>query len=110
MTRLLLALALGGLIGCTGIYPAGPLAKSGFGPKAGKSKDGKDRDEPQEPITVPALKPTPPLNTTGPEDVTAEDPNFAIKKLQQELESDKKTIPTPPKTVEVSRYKNGVKQ
>ena len=110
MTRLLLTLALGAMIGCTGVYPAGPLAKSGFGPKAGKSKDGKDKDEAPEPITIPAVKPTPPLNTTGPEDVTPEDPNFAIRKLQQELSADTKTVATPSKTAEISRYKNGVKQ
>ncbi|MBA4190858.1 MAG: hypothetical protein C0467_22960 [Planctomycetaceae bacterium] len=109
MTRLLLVLALGTLVGCTNIYPAGPLAKSGFGPKMGKDKGDKEKEEPPEPVTVPAVKPTPPLNTTGPEDVTPEDPNFAIRKLQQELEADKKTIPTAPKTAEVSRYKNGVK-
>ena len=108
MTRALLALALGAMIGCTGIYPAGPLAKSGFGPRPGK-KDSKDKDEPPEPITIPAVKPTPPLNTTGPEDVTSEDPNFAIRKLQQELSADTKTMPTPPKTAEVSRIKGGVK-
>lgn len=110
MTRLLLALALGALIGCTGIRPVGPLAGSGLGPKAGKAKGDKDKDEPPEPVTVPAPKPTPPLNTTGPEDVSPENPNLAIRKLQQELEADKKTVPSAPKTVEVSRYKNGVKQ
>lgn len=109
MTRLLLALALGVLVGCTGIHPVGPLAGAGLGPKAGKKGD-KGKDEPPEPVTVPAPKPTPPLNTTGPEDVTPENPSLAIRKLQQELEADKKTVPAASKTVEVSRYKNGVKQ
>lgn len=110
MTRLLLALALAGLIGCTGVYPVGPLANSGIGTRPPKSKDSRDKDEPPEPITIPAVKPTPPLNTTGPEDVNPNDPHAALRKLKQELEADAKTIPSAPKTVEVSRYKNGVKQ
>ena len=109
MTRLLLALALAALVGCTGIHPVGPLAGAGFGQKPGKKSD-KDKNEPPDPVTVPAPKPTPPLNTTGPEDVTPENPGLVIRKLQQELEADNKTVPTASKTVEVSRYKNGVKQ
>jgi len=103
-------MTLGALIGCTGIHPVGPLAKSGMGPRMGKDKDAKDKDEAPGPITIPAVKPTPPLNTTGPEDVDPNDPNFVIRKLQQELEADRKSIPSTSKTVEVSRYKNGVKQ
>jgi hypothetical protein len=114
MTRLLLALALGGMaVGCTGIHPVGPMAKM-MGPGPGKAAPGKakdkDKDEAPEPITIPAVKPTPPLNTTGPEDVTPDDPYFALHKLQQELEAEGQRTPPPPVTAEISRYKGGVKQ
>jgi hypothetical protein len=109
MTRLLLALAIGSLIGCTGVYPVGPLANSGIGSRPPKPKSN-DKDEAPEPVVVPAVKPTPPLNTTGPEDVNPDDPHAALRKLKQELEADRNTIPTAPKTAEVSRYKGGVKQ
>ena len=86
------------------------MAKMGARPaKAGKGKD-KDKDEPPEPVTVPAVKPTPPLNTTGPEDVTADNPYLGDREAQQELEADGQTIPPAPVTAEVSRIKGGVKQ
>jgi hypothetical protein len=112
MTRIILGLVLtAGVVGCMGFQPTGPLAKPGGG-KAGKAKfaDQKDADLPPEPITVPAVKPTPPVNWVDPSDVS-HDPAAALQKLAGELEADQKTIPTPPKTVEISRInRNGVKQ
>lgn len=109
MRTLLLAISLGVVVGCTGIQPVGPMAKMMNAPPGGKGKKGKDKDEPPEPLTVPAARPTPPLNTTGPEDVNPADPYFAVGKLQQELEADRQTIPVSPTTVEVSKIKGGVK-
>jgi hypothetical protein len=117
MTRIILGLVLTAGVGCMGFQPTGPLAKSGSGPagkagKAGKAKvaDQKDADLPPEPITVPAVKPTPPLNLVDPADVSG-DPYEAAQQLMREFEGDQKTIPTAPKTVEISRIdRNGVKQ
>ncbi len=107
MTRLILGLLLVVGIGCTSIRPVGPLAGMGGGPGA-KGKDGKDKDD-SEPVTIPTPKPTPPMNLVDPGDVSS-DPYGSQQKLMSELEGDRKTISTAPTTVEVSRYKNGVKQ
>ncbi len=112
MTRILLALMLGVAVGCTGLQPAGPLAKMTADSQTKKPVATKDweSDEPTGPITVPAPLPTPPLNTVGPEDVTAENPQQALERTQQEIEADSRNLPPAPITAEVSRYKNGVKQ
>jgi hypothetical protein len=107
MTRLLLALALAvGLVGCTSLEPAGPFAKKGV-----KSSQGKELESnlPPQPVTVPPVKPTPPVNWVDPSDV-ALDPYAASEKLAGELEADQKTIPTPSRTAEISVIKGGVKQ
>jgi hypothetical protein len=111
MRTLLLALSLGVVIGCTGIQPVGPMAKMMGVPPGGKAGlgQGKDKDEPPEPVTVPAVRPTPPLNTTGPEDVNPDDPYLAVGKLQQELEADRQTIPVSPTTVQISRINGAIK-
>lgn len=104
MTRLLTALTLATAIGCTGIQPVGPLAKKD-GPSG---KPGQDA-APTEPISVPAVKPTPPLSLVTPEEVDR-DPHVAAQRLMAEFEADRKNMPKAPMTAEVSRYKNGVKQ
>ncbi|MBA4062232.1 MAG: hypothetical protein C0501_00735 [Isosphaera sp.] len=107
MTRfLLLAAALAAVVGCTGIRPVGPLAKMADGPK---SVPLKDRDA-SEPSPVPAVKPTPPSNTIGLEDVTPDDPNAAARRLTQELDADRRTIPAVPVLVQTSRIKGGVRR
>jgi hypothetical protein len=107
MTRLLLTAALAAAVGCTGIRPVGPLAKMAGPPP--KSVPPKDRDGP-DPSPVPAVKPTPPQNTVGFEDVTADDPQAAARRLTQELEADRKTITSGPVLVQTSRIKGGIKQ
>jgi len=115
MTRLILGLALaaaiGTTIGCANIRPVGPLAKyaSPAGPKADKDKD-KDKNAPPEPVTVPAPKPPPPVTLVYPDEVLPENPQASLQMLRRELEADTKSMPSPPVTAEVSRYKNGVKQ
>ena len=61
-------------------------------------------------MTVPAVKPTPPLNIIYPDEVSPENFQTSIQKLKNELETDRKNIPAAPLTAEVSRYKGGVKQ
>ena len=110
MTRLILATALTtAMVGCTSFQPVGPLTKPG-GKAAGKGKtDVKDADLPPQPVTVPAVKPTPPANWVDTTDVSL-DPHGSAAKLANELEADQKTIPTASKTAEVSIIKGGVKQ
>jgi hypothetical protein len=106
MIRTLLGFLLAALmIGCTSITPVGIMAKKGSSPDA---KGKKDKDDPPEPVTIPAPKPTPPMNLVDPGDV-ATDPNGSLQRLRSELDADKQTIPTAPTTSEISRYKGGVK-
>jgi hypothetical protein len=103
MTRIILATILAaGLVGCTSIEPVGPFAKK-TGGKSSKSKEP-EPDLPPQPVTVPAVKPTPPVNWVDPSDV-ALDPYSASEKLAGELEADQKTIPTPSRTAEISVIK-----
>jgi hypothetical protein len=74
----------------------------------GKSPPVKDLDMSAEPITIPAVKPTPPENWVDQSDVSS-DPYAAAAKLARELEADQKTIPTVPRTAEISRLKNVAK-
>jgi hypothetical protein len=108
MTRFILGLTLAAaVVGCTSFQPVGPLSKGGApAPKGGKAKDP-DRDLPPEPVTVPAVKPTPPVNWVDPGDVS-DDPHAAAQQLMREFEADQKTIPTAPRTAEISRIKNGI--
>jgi hypothetical protein len=107
--RFILGIGLATAIGCTSVQPAGPFANK-MGSSPAKSKPAKDKDSPLPPVTVPAVKPTPPLNLIYPDEVSAENPQASIQKLRNELETDGKNIPSPPMTAEVSRYKGGVKQ
>jgi hypothetical protein len=113
MTRLILGLLLSSAIGCSGMQPVGPFAdKLGSSPIKPKGKPGKDtdKDAPPPPVTVPAVKPTPPLNLIYPDEVLPENPQEAVYRLMSELEADRKSMPAPPRTAEVSHYKGGVKQ
>jgi hypothetical protein len=109
MTRLILGLGLAFAIGCTSIQPVGPLAGKMGGTSGAKGKADKDKDAPL-PVTIPAVKPTPPMTLIQPDEVMPDNPQAAAQKLQNELEADGKSITPPPKTAEVSRYKGGVKQ
>jgi hypothetical protein len=114
MTRLLLlGMTMTAALGCGTVQPAGPLAKMmGDKPILGKpaAKPKADKDAPPPPVTVPAVKPTPPLNLVYPDEVMPENPQAALQKLVNELDADKKSMPAAPMTAEVSRYKGGVKQ
>jgi hypothetical protein len=109
MMRIVLALALACLIGCKGVEPIGPFAKM-KGTTAPKRKPAKEKDAPPPPVTVPAVKPTPPMNLIYPDEVSPDNPQAAIQRLRNELEADQKSISAAPMTAEISRYKGGVKQ
>jgi hypothetical protein len=90
-------------MGCSGFQVVGPLAKH-FGPVKSLPPEAAAT----EPITVPAVKPTPPLSIVTPDEVER-DPYLAAQKLTTEFETDRGTISKAPVTAEVSRYKGGVK-
>ena len=114
MRCLTLGFLMAAVIGCKGIEPVGPLAgmwgKDSPNASAKPSKEKKSKDGPPPPVTVPAVKPTPPLSYIYPDDVEPENVHEAVQKLRNELEAEGKNIPAPPVTAEVSRYKGGVKQ
>lgn len=104
MTRFLCGLALASAMGCSGFQLVGPLAKH-YAPKQALTPEAVS----VEPVTVPAVKPTPPLSIVSPSDVER-DPYLAAQKLTTEFETDRSSISKAPMTAEVSRYKGGVKQ
>jgi hypothetical protein len=104
MIRTFFGLALASAMGCSGFQVIGPLAKHY---ESGKTV--LPPSAPAEPITVPAVKPTPPLSIVTPDEVER-DPYLAAQKLTTEFETDRGTISKAPVTAEVSRYKGGVKQ
>jgi hypothetical protein len=110
MTRIICGICLAAAIGCTNVQPIGPFANNMGGSPKAKGKEAKNKDDLPAPVTVPAVKPTPPMNLIYPDEVSPENPQAAVQKLRNELESDGKNIPSPPMTAEVSRYKGGVKQ
>ena len=105
MKSFFVALLLLGSLGCMNLQPIGPLARG----KGLPPKGSLDADSP-EPATTPAPKPVPPAMLIVPGEVSSDNASSAIQKLDNEFEYDWKTLPSPSKTVEISRYKGGVKQ
>jgi len=108
MTRILFGFVLTAAMGCTGIQAVGPLAKSSDSNGGLTSKD--KSTPPPEPIVIPAPTPAPPKCLVRPEDVTADNVDIIKQNLSAELEADRKNIPSVPVTVEVTQYKDGVRQ
>lgn len=104
MMRLLFGLALATAVGCTGFQAVGPITSR----KGGSSADPK-ADGPPDPVVIPAPTPPAPKCIVHPEDVTEENVDAIRQKLLEEFEADRKNMPSPPSTVEVSRYKDGEK-
>ena len=102
MNKLLLATILMiAAVGCTNIQAVGPLAKSGSGGKGNPKEDL----SPPDPVVIPAPTPVAPKCLVRPEDVTAENVDLIQQRLKEEIEFDKKNMPTVPVTVEVSQLK-----
>lgn len=102
MTRLALlaALACTGL-GCTTFRPVGPM-KNVFPPPAEKDEAA------AEPVLTQAPRPTPPALLVTPGEVTEGNYRQAIEKLKQELESDRRSLESMPKSADVSIVKGRV--
>ena len=85
MRCLTLGLFLMGLIGCSSIEPVGPLAgKWGKNSPNATAKPGKDKKSKVirtsfATVTVPAVKPTPPLNLIYPDEVLPDNPQESCR-------------------------------
>jgi hypothetical protein len=91
--------------GCTGLQPIGPLA-----PKRPVSNKAKaPENDPDDPVTIPAPKPVPPAILIQPEDVNADNARDAAQKLAEEFDRDRESMPSVPRTAEISRIHGGVR-
>ncbi len=98
---LLLGLALTAGVGCVHIKPVGPLADW-----QGTAPDGKPVPEQAlEPIVREAPRPTAPAVYVTPGEVTATNADEAMKRLSQELDTDRRTMEAFPRYAEVSVVK-----
>ena len=98
MKRYLL-LALLSTTGCLHVQPIGPLADE-FPRKAAVKEEAVP-----EPIVRQAGKPTPPSLYVTPAEITPANAADAAKRLQQELDTDRRTLDAMPKYSEVSIVK-----
>ena len=105
MKALYASLILLASIGCTQFQPIGPLAGAMKGKGSTAPPVEKDQGPPT-PTIVSAPRPVPPAMLIVPEDVTSNNPNIAIQKLQDEFEYDAKMTPAA-KTSEVSVVRGG---
>lgn len=87
--------------GCVHFKPIGPLAGM-----QGPTSDGKAAPaEAPEPIVREAPRPTPPAVYVTPGEVTAANADEAIKRLTQELDTDRRTMEAFPRYAEISIVK-----
>jgi hypothetical protein len=87
--------------GCVHFKPIGPLAQMQGLPPDGKTTP---MDTP-EPIVRDAPRPTPPAVYVTPGEVTAANADEALKRLTQELDTDRRTMEAFPRYAEVSIVK-----
>ncbi len=101
MKTFALGLLLTAGVGCVHFQPIGPLADLQGSP--GKQPPA---DAPaQEPVVRPAPRPTPPALYVTPAEVTPLNADEAIKRLGQELETDRRTMEAMPNVSDVSVIK-----
>jgi len=84
--------------GCAHVRPVGPFADRWPMPSSQAAS-------PPPPVTVPAPRPTPPMNLVAADDVLPDNPYAAVAKLKSELEADRRHLPEPPRTAEISRIR-----
>jgi hypothetical protein len=97
---LLCGLLLAG-VGCVHIKPVGPLAQF-----QGLNPDGSQpAPETPDPIVREAPRPTLPAVYITPSEVTAANADEALKRLAQELETDRRSMDAMPRYAEVSVVK-----
>jgi hypothetical protein len=108
MNRLFFSLLLLAGVGCTSVQPVGPMAHL-MKTKAEPAGPAGPAATPPDPITMQPQRPVPPAILIVPEEVTPDNASSATRKLLDEYEHDRKTIPQT-STAEVSIIKGGVKQ
>jgi hypothetical protein len=104
MKRIMLIGVVGLSLGCVHIQPVGPFADG----MTSKAKTPPEAEVP-EPEVRSAPKPTPPALYVTPGEVTPANAADAVKRLQQEMEIDRRAMEAMPKYSEVSVIKGGVK-
>ena len=106
MKRVLACLLFLGASGCLNVQPVGPMAHlmKSKAPTPGRGEPATSPD----PVTVAASRPVPPAILIVPEEVTTENASSATRKLLDEYDHDRKTVP-PTSTAEVSIIKGGLK-
>jgi hypothetical protein len=98
MSRILMIAALlVPLAGCMTIRPLGPMK--------GVFPEPKAEEIAAEPVVRQPPKPTPPAMLVTPGEVTEANAQAVVSKLKQELEQDRRSVETFPKTSEVSFVK-----
>ncbi|CAN5181079.1 hypothetical protein BH11PLA2_BH11PLA2_07540 [soil metagenome] len=102
MNRILLGMIIALNVGCLNIRLAGPLAD-------GRPSKAQDDAPVPEPVVRQAPKPTPPALYVTPGEVTPANAADAAKRLQQELDTDRRGLDAMPKYTDVSVIKGGVK-
>jgi hypothetical protein len=91
-------------VGCMHFQPIGPLAEM-QGLPANPALGEKPTVPTPEPIIREAPKPTPPAVYISPSDVTPSNAAESMKKLQQELDTDRRGIDAMPRYAEVSNVR-----
>jgi len=89
------------VVGCTNIQSVGPFAKPS-GPLSSANPKLDKELTPPDPVMVPAPTPTPPKCLVHAEDVNWNNAALIQQQLKEELESDRKNMPSVPVTAEVS--------
>jgi hypothetical protein len=87
------------LVGCMNLQPIGPFAD-----EMARKKIAAEEPVP-EPVVRQAGKPVPPSLMVTPAEITAANAAEAARRLQQELETDRRALEAMPKYSEVSRPK-----
>lgn len=109
-TGLLLS-ALLGAVGCVSFKPVGPLAKNFSPPPSSNDpveaaiKVSPVKDAPSGPMIQPAPPPPAPRTDVTPGEVTDQNTGEIIKRLQAELEADRRAAEAMPRPSEVSVVK-----
>lgn len=98
MKRVAVILLAGGLCGCVGVRPVGPLADMFPAKPAPKAKGAKDGA----PALMPAPTPAAPALYVSPGEVSEATADEMVKKLEAELEADRKAMEAMPRYAEVS--------
>ena len=98
MTRILLVFFVISGLGCVHVQPVGPLATTlGMPPNPPPPGAKSAAAEPPDPIVREAPKPTPPALYVTPGEVSETTAEEAVKRLGQEMETDRRSLEAMPR-------------